>query len=86
MSKRFVNVCIVGVANSSPSAVAATNASTAPMELQILVDRLKCKVQFDYEKLGEQGFRVRVIVVVKSEGEECKEELVWVQVKDHYQA
>ena len=66
-------------ANSSPSAVAATNASNAPMELQILVDRRKCKVQYDYEKLGEQEFRARVVVLVKSEGQECKEELAWAQ-------
>ncbi len=66
--------------------MAATNPSTAPIELKILVDRIKCKVQYDYEKLGEQEFRVRVVVVVKSEGEECKEELAWAQAKDCYQA
>ena len=52
--------------NSSPSAVAETNASNAPMELQMLVDRRKCKVQYDYEKLGEQEFRARVVVLVWS--------------------
>ncbi len=66
-------------AHRSPSAAAVTNASNAPMELQILVDRRKCKVQYDYEKLGEQEFRARVVVLVKSEGEECKEELAWAQ-------
>jgi hypothetical protein len=57
--------------NSSPTAASATN---APTELQILVDRQKWKMQYEYERLGEQEFRARVRVI-KSEGVE--EELAW---------
>ena len=59
--------------NSSPTAASATN---APTELQILVDRQKWKMQYEYERLGEQEFRARVRVI-KSEGVE--EELAWSQ-------
>jgi hypothetical protein len=59
--------------NSSPPPASATN---APTELQILVDRQKWKMLYEYERLGEQEFRARVRVI-KSEGVE--EELAWSQ-------
>jgi len=43
----------------SPPAAAATN---APTELQILVDRRRWKMQYEYEQLGEQEFRARLIL------------------------
>jgi hypothetical protein len=63
--------------NSSPAAAAAAISPTnSPTELQILVDRRKWKMQYEYEKLGEQEFRARVLLT-NSEGVE--EELAWSQ-------
>ena len=58
----------------SPAAATPSSATNAPMELQILVDRRTWKMQYEYEKLGEQEFRARA-VLTKPEG--GREELAW---------
>ena len=65
-----------GSPSSSPAVAAAASATNSPTKLQILVDRQKWKMQYEYERLGEQEFRARVRVI-KSEGVE--EELAWSQ-------
>jgi hypothetical protein len=62
--------------NSSPAAAAASSPTNSPTELQILVDRRKWKMQYEYEKLGEQEFRARVLLT-NSEGVE--EQWAWSQ-------
>ena len=61
-------------------AASATSEVNAPAELQILVDRLvdrrKCKMQYEYERLGEQEFRARVVLINPEQG---REELAWSQ-------
>jgi superfamily II DNA/RNA helicase len=54
--------------------------SNAPEEFKTLVDRMRWKVQYEYEQLSEQAFRARA-VLFKSEGdsdrEADREELPW---------
>jgi hypothetical protein len=45
----------------APSPPAEASATNAPTELQILVDRRRWKIQYEYEQLGEQEFRARLI-------------------------
>ena len=76
MSAGFDSSGKSGSQNRSPAVAVEASATNSPTKLQILVDRQKWKMQYDYEQLSEQTFRARV-VLMRSEKE--KEALSWSQ-------